>query len=401
MDRRAQLLRELSIEFDRLRPQSIRPAEGFIRHDYLIPAGFYQQMWDWDGFFIGYHLACRGREEARYLKWWALSFLGAVDDEGYVAGCITTEGPRPIFGKFAMKPFLAQGAVLAARALEEFRWIEPVYEDLARVVRYREGTQLDADTGLFFWDNAMQSGADNNVALTNDENDRSAILAADLCAWQYREYLAMTEVAMELNRAGDADDYRAKADSLRERTLARLWFPEDESFFNVRRDSGEPVKRVTYSNFIPLLAGLLPRAQGRAMVERYLWNRSHLLTDVGLRTLSGQDPEYNNENTIIPYSNWQGPVWPIANYHYFVALKKYGFVEEAGRLAEMLGELMLTDIRSCGSMHENYHADTGEPLAPTAEQSEGGVFTGFVGWNLLVQNMLEGAVEARWALLEL
>ena len=57
-----QLLRDLSIEFERLRPQSIRPAERFLRYDYLIPAGFYQQMWDWDGFFIGYHLARRSRE---------------------------------------------------------------------------------------------------------------------------------------------------------------------------------------------------------------------------------------------------------------------------------------------------------------------------------------------------
>lgn len=32
--------------FEILRPQSIRPDEGFIQYDYLIPAGFYKQMWD-------------------------------------------------------------------------------------------------------------------------------------------------------------------------------------------------------------------------------------------------------------------------------------------------------------------------------------------------------------------
>ncbi len=50
-------------------------------------------------------------------------------------------------------------------------------------------------------------------------------------------------------------------------------------------------------------------------------------------------------------------------------------------------------------MHENHHADTGAPLAPTAEQSPGGVFSGFVGWNLTVENMLEGAVNDDWMLL--
>ena len=84
-----------------------------------------------------------------------------------------------------------------------------------------------------------------------------------------------------------------------------------------------------------------------------------------------------------------------------MALKNYGFDEEAAKLAEMIGRLVLKDISACGSMHENYDADTGEPLAPSADQTEDGAFTGFVGWNLLVQNMLEGVVENRWALLEL
>lgn len=52
-------------------------------------------------------------------------------------------------------------------------------------------------------------------------------------------------------------------------------------------------------------------------------------------------------------------------------------------------------------MHECYHADNGEPLAPTADQSPDGVFTGFIGWNLLEQNMLEGALNGNWMMLDL
>jgi alpha,alpha-trehalase len=40
-------------------------------------------------------------------------------------------------------------------------------------------------------------------------------------------------------------------------------------------------------------------------------------------------------------------------------------------------------------MHECYHAETGEGLAPTAEQSKDHAFPGFVGWNLLIQDMLQ------------
>ncbi len=395
MDDRERILTELSAEFDKLRPQVIRPAEGFIQHDFLVPGGYYGQMWDWDGFFIGCHLASRGGTEARYLKWWAENFASAVDDEGYVAGCITPAGPRPLFGKFAMKPFLSQGVLLAARALDDWSWVEPLFPRLEKVSAYREATQFDEASGLFFWDNAMQSGADNNVALTNDPNDRSAILAADVNALQRREYASLARIAEAIGKDPQAALYRRKAGKLGEAMLERLWFADEASFFNVRRDTGAALKRITYSNFVPLMDRLLPQADGRRSIDRYLWNEDHMRGRFGLRTLSKQDAEYNNRNVIVPYSNWQGPVWPIANFIYFLGLRNYGFEAEAAELAGTLGRLLLADIRACGSMHENYDAETGEPLAPTADQSPGGIFTGFVGWNLLVQNMLEAIVEGR------
>ena len=47
----------------------------------------------------------------------------------------------------------------------------------------------------------------------------------------------------------------------------------------------------------------------------------------------------------------------------------------------------------------NIRRDTGEPLVPTAEQSPNWIFKGFVGWNLMVENMLEGVVRSKWMLL--
>jgi len=395
------LLKDLSVEYDRLRPQSIRPAEGYLKYDYLIPAGFYKQMWDWDGFFIGVHLAARSKEEAKYLRYWVLNFVTNIDADGYVTGRITTAGPGPIFGKFPMKPFLAQGAYFASQGRGDFSWIKPVYEGMKKAQEYREKTSFDDRYGLFSWDIGIASGADNNPALTNDENDRSAVLAADVNALQLREYISMREIAGRLGKRSDRKAFGRKAEKLKNAIREHLWFPEDASFFNIRRDSGAPLKRVTYSNFVPLIQPVIPLEDGRRMITRYLWNRDHMLSDYGLRSLSRGDPDYNNANIIKPYSNWQGPVWPVANFLYSIALKQYGFDREAEELAAMLGNLLLADIRSCGTMHEDYDAETGAPLAPTAEQSEGGVFTGFVGWNLLVENMLEGAARNNWLLMEL
>lgn len=393
------LYKKLSEQISALQPQSIRPAEGFIKHDYLIPAGFYKQMWDWDGFFIGCHLMSVGKPQ--YLKWWVLNFVEAIDEEGYVPGCVTTKGPRAIFGKFAMKPFLAQGAFLAAKAEDDFSWLEAVYDDLKKVSAYRESTQYDECYGLFFWDNAMQSGADNTVVLSNDDRERSAILAVDINAFQYREYKAMRAIAAQLGRTEDEAAFAAKTEALRENILKYHWDAERKSLWNVRRRDGRMIPRVSYSNFIALMEpSLLPEEDGCEMIRRYLWNEEHMLTPFGLRTLSVQDPDYNNENIIVPYSNWQGPVWPVANYLHFIALKQYGFDAECERLAEIQARLVSEDIDEWGSMHENYDADSGEPLAPTAEQS-GGTFRGFVGWNMMVLNMMMAVCDDNWMLLEI
>lgn len=387
----AQTLTEVSAAYAKLEPQSIRPAEGYIKYDYLIPAGYYKQMWDWDGFFIGSHLAQQGKPQ--YLKWWVLDFGGAIDKDGYVAGCITTKGPRPLMGRFAMKPFLAQGAVIASEGLGDYTWVAPIWENMRQVIAYRERTQFDPKYGLFFWENAISSGADNNVALTNDPKDKSAILAADISTFQYREYNAMAQLAEKLGRPDEAAEYRKKAAALKAAMLKYMWLPKEGMVYNVRRDTGKPVLRISYSNFVPLIDNILPEKSAREMIRRYMLNPNVMLAPYGIRSLSKQDPDYNNAAIIVPYSNWQGPIWINANYMNYISLKRYGFDKQAAELSGILGRMVLADIHKWGSMHEDYDAETGEGLAPTPEQSPNHVFAGFVGWNLLVQDMLQCEVK--------
>ena len=114
------------------------------------------------------------------------------------------------------------------------------------------------------------------------------------------------------------------------------------------------------------------------------------------------DHSKRRKNIIVPFSNWQGPVWPIANYIYSIGLKNYGFESEIEWQASTLGKLLLKDIKEWDSMHENYHADTGVPLAPAASHvDENGKFVGFISWNLCVENILAGAVEDKWMLLDI
>jgi alpha,alpha-trehalase len=383
-------LRKLREHCARLRPNVVRPAKGFLKHDYLVPGGFYEEQWDWDGFFIALHWATRRPPRADLMRNWALNFIGAADENGTVPGCLTPNGPEKGHRAFQMKPFLAQGICIASKVLGVFDWVAPHYDTVVKIARRRAETQFDADYGLFFWFNGVQSGADNNPALTNDASDRNAIIACDANTYEVGEYRALARIGAELGRTGDAARFRHRADELVETMNRVLWNAEDETYYNVRRDSGDLLRRVTYSNFVPLVQRIAKPDDARAMIERTLWNEDHMLTPYGVRSLSKQDADYNNVNMLFPYSNWQGPVWPIANYLYFRGLMNYGFLDEARELARRITALLVGDLERFGSMHENYDAETGAPLAPSGNQSpRGEMEAGFIGWNLLAENIWE------------
>jgi alpha,alpha-trehalase len=383
------LLAGLTANLDRLAPQTILPAQGYIHHDYLVPAGYYPQMWDWDGFFIGSHWANQDSASAKYLRDWAVSFASSADADGYVAGCITPKGPRPLFGKFAMKPFLAQGAVLAAKQLNDYEWIRPVWPAMQRILEYRKKTQFDAKWNLWFWDNALQSGADNSPALTNDSKDRSAILAVDASVWAMREYQAMAVIARHLGDATLAAQYDREADATRKAIITHLWRGDKALFLNRRRDTGAWMPSITWSSFVPLAFGMLPQAEGARMIRMHLLSTAELRSPYGFRSVAKSDPAYNNDAIIDPYSNWRGPIWINANYLDWLALRRYGFHAESKWLAGSLATILRQDIAQWGSMHEDYDAETGLGLAPTVAQSPNGKFAGFVGWNMLAQDMLQ------------
>lgn len=394
------LKNDITAAFDRLEPQVIRQPEGYLKYPYLIPAGFYSQLWDWDAFFMANHFIAEGKPE--YMKYWALTYMENIDEEGYVSGGMTTQGQRKIFGKFAMKPFLSQGAYHYSKAVGDFSWIEPYYDRMTKILEYRQKTQYDEAFGLYYWEIAMQSGADNNVAMNYFSEDTRSYVCADASAFQYGELRAQTQIAKALGKAADAEKYAAAAQALKDNVNKYLWNAEDQVYYNVDRESREQYKRVSYSSFVPLMYKMASPAQGKATIERYLASEEHMKSPYGYRSLSKQDPDYNNKNIIVPFSNWQGPVWPIANYIYSIGLKHYGFEGEVAWLADTLGTLLLADIKEWGMMHENYHADTGAPLAPAADHvDKDGNFAGFISWNLCIQNVVEGVADGKWMLLEI
>ena len=388
--------------FKELRTEVVRQPQGFIKYPYLIPAGFYSQLWDWDAFFMANHFISKGEPE--YMKHWVETFCQGIDTDGYVAGCMTKDGPRNVYsGRFAMKPFLSQGAYHYSKATGEWEWLRPHYESLKKVIDYRRKTQRDSISGLYYWEIAMQSGADNNPALNYFKDDSRSFLCVDASAFQYGELLAQSAIAKRLGLEAEATAFAKEAADLKEALNRILWNKEDKCYYNVDRETREQYKRIGYSTFVPLMYKMASQEQGKQLLKRYMLSENHMKAPYGFRSMSKSDVDFNNKNIIVPFSNWQGPIWGICSYIYSIGLHNYGFDKEVAWMATKVGGLMAKDLDDYGTMHETYHSETGEPLAPSnfKYKTADGRIQGFVSWNLCMENILEGLLENRWMLLEI
>ncbi|GAB0494192.1 hypothetical protein MMPV_005482 [Pyropia vietnamensis] len=433
---RVHITARLATHFDALRPTVHRPPAGILTAPWTTPGGYYNQLWDWDGFFIGVHLAHQGEPE--HLVHLVTNFVTAFRAVGFPPAVLTPDGVRgaggiatpavggdlpasattsPVDETWRTKPFMAQAlaAALDGGARLDAPTTADLYDGVVAMTAATTARSRHHPTGLSTWVNAMASGADNNVALVcGDAHSVAAgggqppgggpILAVDASAWSVAEARALARVAARLGRpATEVAAWTADADAVAAAMRRWLWCAEDGTYYNRRAAAVIPgdcggtvaagdddgwVRRITYSNYTPLYVRVATAAQASAMVVRYISSPVHLLSPAGLRSLSRDDAAYTNVPIIAPASNWRGPVWPIANWLLAVGLVRYGHSELAAAVADRLASTLLADLDAHGGMHENYSGEDGSPLAPTPDVSPVGEAGGFVGWNLLTLDLL-------------
>lgn len=386
MQNTKELTSQIKTYFEPLKTIVKQSPKGILKYAYLSPApqSVYKELWDWDAYFMGVSLSDKDSKDAIFLKNWALNYIINADENGKVPGCLTPEGFDPRLNH--MKPFLAQGILKASIGLNEIKWIKPYWDIVKKIVLYRQKYMWNMTYDLAVWHDSMESGADNNVAaykgdyLNHDSGDyaKNSIIAVDANSYIYLEYLAMSQIAKKIYEAKDAQYFQERAETVKSNIQKYLWHEEDDIFWNLDITSGSPIKRISFSCFLPLYASIATKTQAHNVIKKYLLSESHMKSIYGLRTLSAQDIQYNNLNMLKPHSNWQGPIWPIANYIYVVGLRNYGYFKEAEEIAILIAKLVLNDLKKNNHMHEDYNAETGEPLAAP----------NFISWNLLVENML-------------
>ncbi len=150
---------------------------------------------------------------------------------------------------------------------------------------------------------------------------------------------------------GKDDDRRAfQQDYERVKQLVRdkLW-NETDGIYENRFWNGQFSKRLSPTNFYPMLAGIATPEQAQRMVKEHLLNPREFWGDYVVPTTSRSDPAFADQYY------WRGSIWGPTNYLLYHAIDRYGFDQVALEFAVKSYALFMDDWKANQHNDELYH----------------------------------------------
>lgn len=393
--------------------------EGAFKYPFIVPGSksYSNVLWDWDSWLSDVALrqilndvgTKRDKKEAlAYEQGCVLNYLYYTDADGYMPMVIDSNtDPRLIKPKDWQnsnmhKPVIAQHAALIIQQNDgDASWLKDGFGKMKSFMLNYATYHKHAPTGLYYWQNDLAIGVDNDPSTFYRPKKSSASIY--LNCLMYRELLAMAYIAERLGSDADAVKYTSDAEQLKASVRKYCWDEKDGMYYSVDLNllpvtheeqiifghpfvlhEGAPrdypclIQRFgVWSGFMAMWAGIATPEQAQRMTKENLLDERTFCAPYGVRTMSKLEKMYNLRATHNP-SNWQGPVWGISNYMVFRGLVRYGLNAEARMFAEKTITLFGEDISKNSTLHEYYNPDTGEGI----------INPDFQNWDYLVLNII-------------
>lgn len=368
-------------------PKRLNQPAGNIKYPYIDPGAAYASLcWDWDAYFSLKGLAPFKNEVADYAVGCVKNFLHFQAEDGSIPYAVNPKTPsepenRAVDSvKNSCKPLLAQFALLAYDYSKDLDFLKASYPGIVRHCAHWESTQ-QTKLGLFTFRSHRGSGVDDHPAVFCRPLNSSVDVY--LNSLFVKEYEGL-ETICQILQNGEEQAWKDKKEQLTAAINKYLWDPIDEMYYNVEvgyKSPGKvnqevtwvvPLKIKSWTSFMPLWAGVAPKAYANKIVKKHLSNEKEFWSPNGMRSLAKNEPAYEIAIGYNP-SCWRGPIWVVNNYLIHEGLMAYGFKKEAKTLAKRLKNILAKDIQENGCLHEYYHPETGKGLT----------HPGFINWNTL------------------
>ncbi len=326
-------------------------------------------LFDWDTFFAA-TLASIGDRDLAYAN--ALEILREETPEGFVPNYA-----RPGGWKSFDRSEPPVGAITVLGLYRQFhdRWfLEDAFAPLLRWNRWwNEHRQTqgylawgsDGDTHPANLDDhsrgtrqgaILESGLDNSPmyddTVYNPQSHLLEFADVGLMSLYIADCDALAEIADVLAKPDAAKELRARSARYRA-SLATLWSEPDAAFLNKDLHTGQFSRRLSPTNFYPLLARAATPAQAQAMIQKHLLNPREFWGQWVIPSIARDDPAFADQNY------WRGRIWGPMNYLVYLGLRNYDDPDVRRQFAEKSYALFLKEWTQNDHVHENYNAITG------------------------------------------
>ena len=377
----------------------LKEPTGLLKYKFIVPgSGYSRSLWDWDSWFIEQAITSIDTDDniIDYEKGCFLNFIDHQAEDGRIPIFITATAIRPEYTPTPTnthKPILSQRALFISEKTNDYEWLNPYINNIEKFYGYYD-KNCKHESGLYFWINDYAIGVDNDpCTFFRPEKSSASIL---LNSFMYMDFIAFAKILQKLNLTEKSTFYFEKAECLKNYIIDNCYDEKDGFFYNVDINllpinpdqvlhRGAPrhwntlIQRIgVWSGFMAMYAGIATNEQAKRMVYENAFNEKTFFSKYGIRSLSKCEKMYK----IIPSNNpscWLGPVWGLTNYIVYAGLKKYGYIKEAKKIAEITVELFGKDIEKTGELHEFYDPETGDTVFDK----------GFQSWNLFAVEMAD------------
>jgi glycogen debranching enzyme len=222
--------------------------------------------------------------------------------------------------------------------------------------------QADQDGFMTFAPNekglTVQSWKDSHDSLSHSDGSlaKGAIAVSEVQGYAYAAYRAAAEFYRALGEARAAT-WEARAAHLKTQFQAKYWLPQLNTYALALDGEKKPLAVLSSDPGHLLWTGIVPQDIAPKLVETLL--SEPMWSGWGLRTLGSGEARYN------PLSYHNGSVWPHDTALFAGGLVRYGFYDEALKVAESLFRLAMTqhDLR-LPELVGGYQQHEGEPPVP-------------------------------------
>jgi len=176
----------------------------------------------------------------------------------------------------------------------------------------------------------------------------------DVMSYAYDGETILGKIAAELGN-GQADSWRAKAESTRRKLIEYLWRPEKHACYD-RGPDNKFMDVLIHNNLRCMYHGIFTQQMADAFVRHHLLNPAEFWTPMPLVSIAANDPKFKS----VSHNNWSGQPQGLTFQRAIRALENYGHYAEL----TLIGRKLLAAAGKDLIFTQQFDPWTGEPNPP-------------------------------------